>query len=398
MRIHIIRGQDQIGGSIIEISSENARLILDVGSELDEETPVAPRVEGLFFGKRAYDAVFVTHYHGDHVGLASHVMPGIAIYMGERAAAVYRASSDYLGKPPLRIDGFLRSGEAVCVGDIRVTPFLCDHSAFDSYMLLLECDGKRVLYTGDFRSNGRKSFSALLKRLDRVDVLITEGTTLSRDAVRPATEAELEEIACETLRQTDGPAFILMAATNIDRCVTAFKAARRSERIFLQDVYSAAIASAAGDGIPNPGTFSGVRTFLTSPTEKQFGILSRYPKAKIGRAGIAREKFLMCVRPSMTRYLEKLSELKPFDGGVLFYSMWNGYKQKPDVAAFLEFMDGKGVRITNLHTSGHADTATIRAMIDDVDPKYIIPVHTENAMWFEKNTEREIIREQSFEL
>lgn len=398
MRIHIIRGQNQVGGSIIEISSENTRLILDVGSELDEETPAAPRVEGLFIGKRVYDAVFVTHYHGDHVGLASQVLPDIPIYMGERAAAVYRASSDYLGKAPAKIDGFLRSGETVCVGDIRVTPFLCDHSAFDSYMLLLECGGKRVLYTGDFRSNGRKRFPALLRRLDRVDVLITEGTTLSRVADRPATEAELEEIASEALRQTEGPAFILMAATNIDRCVTAFKAARRSQRIFLQDVYSAAIASAAGDGIPNPGTFAGVRAFLTSPTPKQYEVLNRYPKAKIGRAGIVREKFLMCVRPSMTRYLENLSKLRPFDGGVLFYSMWNGYKQKPDVDAFLEFMEGKGVKITDLHTSGHADPATIRALIDDVDPKYIIPVHTENAMWFEKNTEKEIIRERSFDL
>ena len=69
MKITIHRGQNQIGGSIIEIASDTTKIILDAGSELDEEIPVAPDVEGLFFGKAAYDAVFISHYHGDHLGL-----------------------------------------------------------------------------------------------------------------------------------------------------------------------------------------------------------------------------------------------------------------------------------------------------------------------------------------
>ena len=48
MKITIHRGQNQIGGSIIEIASDTTKIILDAGSELDEEIPVAPDVEGLF--------------------------------------------------------------------------------------------------------------------------------------------------------------------------------------------------------------------------------------------------------------------------------------------------------------------------------------------------------------
>ena len=75
--------------------------------------------------------------------------------------------------------------------------------------------------------------------------------------------------------------------------------------------------------------------FQTSNSEKQHEILERYPKAKTGRVGIAKTKFLMCVRPSMQGCLEKLSELMSFEGGVLFYSMWSGYREKEDVAAGL---------------------------------------------------------------
>ena len=67
------------------------------------------------------------------------------------------------------------------IGDITVTPFRCDHSAYDAYMYLAEADGEKVLYTGDFRSHGRQDFEKLLQALPKVDTLITEGTSLSRD-------------------------------------------------------------------------------------------------------------------------------------------------------------------------------------------------------------------------
>ena len=42
MEINIIRGQNQIGGSIIEVSSKNTKIILDVGSNLDDKEIVVP--------------------------------------------------------------------------------------------------------------------------------------------------------------------------------------------------------------------------------------------------------------------------------------------------------------------------------------------------------------------
>ena len=47
MKINIIRGQNQIGGSIIEVSSKSTKIILDVGSSLDDKEIVVPEIEGL---------------------------------------------------------------------------------------------------------------------------------------------------------------------------------------------------------------------------------------------------------------------------------------------------------------------------------------------------------------
>lgn len=399
MKITIHRGQNQIGGSIIEIASDTTKIILDTGSELEEEVPVVPQIDGLFSGKASYHAVFISHYHGDHLGLCDQVLPEIPIYIGKSAADITNASRRYLNKPEYRFAGYYEAGKTITIGDMQITPYLCDHSAFDAYMFLIACGGKTVLYSGDFRSNGRKSFSRLLRQLPHADALIIEGTTLSRVLAAPKTEVDLENMAVEAMADTDAPVFMLQAATNLDRLVTTFKAARRSDRILIQDLYMAEVASAAGKNIPNARTFSGVRVFITSGINGRHELLdSKYHKTKIGRSGIAKQKFVMCVRPSMQSYLEKLSKEISFDGGILFYSMWDGYKAKEDIAAFLQFMKNKGVSVVDLHTSGHADATTIQALIDDVDPTDIIPVHTENAGWFEKCSGRTMIRQKDFSL
>ncbi len=397
MEVHIIRGQNQIGGSIIEVCSSTTKIILETGSELGEKTPIIPKVDGLFQGKPLYDAVLITHYHGDHIGLLESVLSEIPVYMGEKAFHIYQAANGYLNKPVISPVCFFHAGEEIDIGDIKVVPLLCDHSAFDSYMLLLSSEGKTMLYTGDFRANGRKHFPSLLKRLPKIDILITEGTTLSRPHLDTLTEQDLEENAIRCISKlSDEPVFIFMAATNIDRLVTMYRIAKRTQRIFLEDVYTATIASAAGDNIPNPQSFCDVKTFLTAPTEKQYAILQRYDRAKIGRAEISKKRFIMCVRPSMKAYLEKLNNYISFQGGCLFYSMWDGYMANEDVSGFLQYMKEKGVSIEQLHTSGHADMETIDRVIEQTKPRYILPVHTENANWFERYKTCKVIYESKY--
>lgn len=73
MEVRIIRGEGQIGGNIVEVSTLQTRIILDVGKELTEgDSPATPPVKGLF-EKAEYDAVLISHYHSDHEGLAAFI-------------------------------------------------------------------------------------------------------------------------------------------------------------------------------------------------------------------------------------------------------------------------------------------------------------------------------------
>lgn len=390
MKIHIHRGKNQIGGNIIEVATNHTKILLDVGLELDNsEKQSLPEIQGLF-DHAGYDAIFISHYHGDHIGLAYHTHKDIPIYLGNASYNIILAADRYRKIKTFTPKGFLQHKQTITIGDISVTPYLCDHSAFDSYMLLCEADGETILYTGDFRSNGRKSFDALLNGLPKnVDKLLCEGTTLSRENHVAVSEKELEKRAVDLFHSTLGPVFVLQASMNIDRIVTMYRAAKQSNRIFLEELYMAEIATAAGKNIPNPD-FDDVYAFITSPAK--YSILTKY-KHKAGKSFISKKPFVMCVRNSMLHYMKSLTQNLSFQNGLLIYSFWNGYRETESMKLFLSECEKLGLRIVPLHTSGHADENTIKRLIETVKPKVLLPIHTENAERFSKIAPNVVIEE-----
>lgn len=393
MIIHIHRGQNQIGGSIIEITDNKTRLFFDIGINLEENEEVeVPQIEGLFYGSTNCDGVFISHYHADHIGLTEELLRDIPVFMGERAYKVISAAADYRGKELSFKPNYICDKKKIVIGAFTITPFLCDHSAYDSYMFLVESAGNKVLYTGDFRANGRLEFEQLLNDIPIVDALVIEGTTLTRENQENVQEEMLEQIAVDYIKDKDGPAFIMMSAQNIDRLITAQNIADKTGRVILEDIYTAQIAKASGV------LSEKARVFMTGG-DNQYERLQEFSDVKIGKHEISKTSFLMCIRQSMKNYLSKLSELVNFENGVLFYGMWKGYMEQPELQEFLDFMHSKGVKVHVLHTSGHADANTIEKIIEKTSPNMIIPVHTENAEWFRKYKPTiQILDEPSIEL
>lgn len=85
MQIIIHRGTHQIGGIATEIKTESSRILIDMGNELSQEDNYVPQqlsIPGITDSEGICDAVFITHYHGDHVGQIVNIQEDIPIYMG----------------------------------------------------------------------------------------------------------------------------------------------------------------------------------------------------------------------------------------------------------------------------------------------------------------------------
>lgn len=136
MKVCIRRGAKQIGGTCIEVESQGKRLVLDLGTPLDAEDSAKvelPAVPGLDKEDPTLLGVIISHPHMDHYGLAFRVPKTTTFLMGEAAeriltaAAVFTPSGGTFDHVIHLIDR-----QPIALGPFVITPFLMDHSAYDS--------------------------------------------------------------------------------------------------------------------------------------------------------------------------------------------------------------------------------------------------------------------------
>ncbi len=402
MIITIHRGTHEIGGSCIEIVTDRSRIIIDAGSPLEgddlekEKVPVPPSLSASLRKKEPpISGILISHPHLDHYGMLSKLPHQPPIYVGQYAAVLMKFSNELSYRPMTwRTTKPISDKKKVSIGDFMITPYLMDHSGFDSYAFLIEANGKRIFYSGDFRAHGRKAaaFKRFLREAPKdIDVLMLEGTTVGVSRETTQTEPELEAQFVDHIKRTKGPVFITLAGQNIDRIVTAYKAARAAKRIFIIDPYIAEVLDRIHKQYKTAGRTSGLphaswpairvcypKRLCSWLNRKRPGICSRYQKYKIEWEQLSKiqNSIVMILRPSGS---QEVTESTLFDSkeALWIYSMWEGYLSRDDKLKHLEskFKISK-TPIAFLHTSGHADEGALRSMVAALKPATIIPVHT----------------------
>jgi ribonuclease J len=387
MKIQIHRPANLERETLIEISTAKTKILIDCGTNL-EDNALPAACEDLNISD--FQAVFLSHAHTDYIGLT-----GEKIYLSKLTSRVITAANVYRMKKTPTFAGFYQDRVPIIVGDITVTPVLVDRAEYDAYLFLIQCEGKCVLYTGDFCATGRKSFEEMLQNLpDKIDALLFEGIGITREDIALITERDLEEQITEFIGGKTGPVFVLQDTTDIDRTSTVFHAAKRNRRLFLEDVYMATIHDAIGNITPNPNSFVGVKAFLTAGYRPEHIRYQLFEKLnRVDKKALTAQKFVMCIRTNMKKYMKSLSQTARFYDGALLVTLPAG--EQPD-AEFLKFAQEKGLEMKSLRTSGHADARALQAMVDTVHPQKIIPLQRENADWLAGEfPDIEIIKEDS---
>jgi ribonuclease J len=373
MKIEIHRLKNPTGETLIEIAAAKTKILFDCGTNV-EDNALTVTCESVRIDD--FHAIFLAHAHTDYVGLT-----GNAIYLSRLSEKVLTAVNAYRMKKTPAFAGYYQNREPIVIGDITVTPVLIDREEYDGYLFLIEGEGKRVLYTGDFRAHGRKSFEEMLQNLPKkIDALICEGMGLTSEDIALVTERDLEEQLTEWIGTKTGPVFVLQSVTDIDRTATIFHAAKRNRRLFLQDLYMANLNDTIGNIVPNPNGFVGVKAFLTAGYRPEHIRYKMFEKLnRIDKRALTAQKFVMCIRTNMKKYLKRLSQIVRFYDGALLVTL-PAEEQLP--ADLVKFAQDKGLEVKVLRTSGHADARALQALVSVVHPAKLIPVQLENANWF----------------
>ena len=366
MQIIVHRGTHQIGGSATEIRTDNTRILIDFGAALPDGRGHTPddalEIDGLNIGKPNFDGVFLTHYHADHLGLIGQIPAEIPVYMGRDALDIFSVYADRVNSGLNKAAEHIRDLEALQplkVGDLTVTPIPADHSAYGAFMYLVDGEGKRILHTGDFRLHGFRS-KATPKLLARyaadVDVLMIEGTQLSRRGPGGLSERELQERFIQEIR-THKYVFALCASTHIDRLASLYHATPRG-RYFLCDDYQKRLLKRVAEN-------TGSRWY-------------QFQKALIygENLDLQNRGFVMPVRANKAFSLI----VSRWPEAILIYSMWDGYLdgRSPVLSDFAAPFAEMG-RLRKLHSSGHAQPRDLLQICEWIRPRIgIIPIHTEH--------------------
>jgi ribonuclease J len=393
LRITVHRSAHQIGGNCIEIAdSAGTRIILDVGRPLEapkEATDLLPAT----LERAGRASVLISHPHQDHYGLLEETPSDWRLYCGEAAEKLIRLTMSITGASTDRTFHHWRSNEPFEIGSFRITPLLTDHSAFDAYMLLIEVEGRRLLYSGDFRIHGRKS--SLVERLiahppEEIDVLLMEGTNLGSD--KPTnTEEDLEGEFVRLFEETSGRVFVAWSAQNVDRTVSLYRAAKRAGRTLVVDLYTAEVMEllATHGRLPRAG-MENLKVVITSKMARMYRRKGRSDfvdqMAQGGRGISARAlqertgNWAIMLRESL---MEDYSAngVVPTADDAWSWSMWKGYLEASgaNVAEWL-----KSARADHIHTSGHASPSDLRRFATAVRPKCMVPIHS---FTWDENTE-----------
>lgn len=418
MHLTIHRGTNQIGGSCVELCSGACRIILDIGMPLSDhdggkfelkkyrrlsgpqmvEKKLLPNVKGLYKWdtENPVDVLLISHPHLDHYGFWEYVNPKIPVYLGRTARKIIELDiMNPVVRRKITDARYYTSGRQFKIGKFKVKPYLVDHAAVDSYALAVTDGDKTVIYSGDLRMNGylKKATDYFLDHAPKqADRLLLEGTMLGgRSGDESETEEALAKKFAEVFASAPGIVLVDCSVQNIARIKSIYDAAEAAGRKVVTDIYGAEVFNAFWQKDNQPvmaNILKKVEVFYPFKLADMLGkknpglIRKKYSRLQIRKPDVKQrgKELVMLVRPNM---VDDLTIIGGMEGGDFVYSQWAGYKEEEDTARLLRFVKDKKMSYHEIHTSGHADVKSLKEIAARLDPKAVVPIHTENQEGYE---------------
>ena len=409
MKLTIHRGAHEIGGSCVELCSNSGKtsIVIDVGMPLVTpdmlpfewrhykdlsqeqllEQRILPAVEGLYSNQKpSISAVVLSHAHQDHYGFIRFLHRDIPVFMSIGTKSLVEVSNLFLGTG-VNLDQVqtFTMWQSFQGREFTITPYLMDHSAPDAAAFLIEADGQRLFYTGDFRGHGRKL--VLLERLlanpiSKVDCLVMEGSMIGREEGRYKDEDSVEQAIYDVIADQQSHVFVFCSSQNVDRLVSIYRAVKRTRKTLVIDLYTAFVLdklSSISSHIPQ-FDWKEIRVLYAYSHAKKLAeydreLLYKYKRAKIEWEEIKATPQDMVILSKDNFYFRRiiLPKLGANSGTKAIYSMWHGYLERTDLAQFLE---SNNIGLLEIHTSGHAYVEDLKKLAEVLAPRFVVPIHT----------------------
>jgi len=303
------------------------------------------------------------------------------------------------------------------VGDFEAEALPVSHSLEGAAAYILHTSGGPVVYTGDFRFHGYKGDETrrFVERAAEVEpvAMICEGTRV--DKTEADSEERVKEVVKERVDKTKGLVVVNFPVRDTDRMQSFYQVAQQTDRalvINLKQAYLLELFRTSGIATPRIDD-NHIRVYIP---RKTWGVYKddRFSE-KIQREDYDywEREFLdhanavsaRDIRESPDEYifrcdffeLKELIDVKPEAGSCYIRSLCEPFdiEMELDLKKAENWLTHFGLYpYTHIHASGHLNYDEIREVIQTVQPKILIPVHTQHPKVFQNLHDNVIIPEK----
>ena len=288
-----------------------------------------------------------------------------------------------------------------------------DHSIFGATAYILRGE-TTVAYTGDFRLHGKKEQSTreFVRQAKDASVLITEGTRAGPTEEEKTTERSVCEACRESVESSSGLIIADFSPRNFERLESFQEIARKTGRELVamaKDVYMLHNLQC----ISGSCNTEGLRIYseITDKSKRKWEqevVQTEYGDCYVDHATIRKNpgNYILCFSFFDMKHL---LDIKP-EGGTYIYSACEAFNEEMEIDFrrlwhWLQrfSINSRGFSLDEngdlgfekrYHASGHASGEDIVWAIEQIDPDYIVPIHTEARDWFAYSFENVVLVEE----
>ncbi len=425
-------GVREIGGNKILLEDKGTRIFLDFGTSFSDEakffsnylTPrgvngagdylefdLLPKLSGLYgedvikntglkYAPTSFDAIIISHPHMDHIGYLPFADENIPVYLGECTKTIMDSM-----KEPSRVDlgeheyRTFRTGKMMRIGDLEIQPIHVDHSVPGAYGFILETSGGAFVYTGDLRLHGpmahmTEEFAGKASQHDPV-AMVSEGTRIcSQECQVIHSEKSVKEQSDEVVQNTSNLVIVAFYSRDVDRFKTFYGIAKNNDRKFVISLKMAYLLWKLKDDprlqIPDVMKEDDILFYKKRKKSGEFAETDYFVwerpflEKAVTHEYIRKNQSRVLFNLDLTGFTE-LIDIRPSPGSHFIHSMSEPFSEEDINGDMMNrWLDHFGLKYHQIHASGHCQPNDLTRIINQIQPKRLMPIHTEHPELFKK--------------
>ena len=369
-------------------------------------------------------SALISHAHMDHYGAVGFLSSGIAVAVSNSMKTMIEAmaeSSSYdiegeifelrdrrrEGREEIqRTCEIFEEGRRVPNIPFDVKTYPVDHSVPAAFGFLVE--DASLAYTGDIRIHGprRDLTERFLEMVRGVNYLLIEGTRIDT-STNISEENVLKRIGEYIVEKPGKFACVIVSSTDLDRVRGIIEIARRLGRTpilsprlaYLIDKLMETRSKITLPNLRDVCIYFERRSlrgggYDLSPRHYRRWMREVYESRLDGKKDgelrkaeeISKDQGKYVLIANSLDYVLEIAQIRPDPGSRLIVSTSEPHDEEQEISweKFLEWVDLLRLDMRTAHSSGHADRESLIRIIEEIDPRVVIPIHTERPYEFQR--------------